>query len=266
MHNTTYSPFKDVAHSALLWQIWVRLGMQDIQRRFRRSSIGIAWIFFNLIIMILALGLVYGALFGQNLSKFIPLLTASLITWWYLTSSIVEGGNAFVASEGYIKQIGLPIYVYIFRFFVNISLTASIRLPVYVVVVLIYRAQIGWGILWVIPGLALLAMVSLLAVAIFAYLNARFRDVSHLTTSLMQVLFYITPIAWPAEVLRQRGLGFIIDFNPFYHILEVVRRPLLTSGPADPINYLVVGLVIVLMGSLAAWLIRFYHRRIVFFL
>jgi lipopolysaccharide transport system permease protein len=66
--------------------------------------------------------------------------------------------------------------------------------------------------------------------------------------------------------LRQRGLGFIIDFNPFYHILEVVRRPLLTSGPADPINYLVVGLVIVLMGSLAAWLIRFYHRRIVFFL
>ena len=266
MRNTMYNPFKDVVRSVLLWRIWVRLGIQDIQYRFRRSSVGIAWVFFNLAITILAIGLIYGTLFGQDLSKFMPLLTAGLVTWGYLTSSILDGGNAFVASEGYIKQISLPIYVYIFRFFVNISLIALIQLAVYVIVVLLYQVPVGWGILWVIPGMVLLAMVSLLAIAIFAYLNARFRDVSHLTAPVMQVLFYITPIIWPAEVLRQRGFGLIIDLNPFYHILEVVRRPLLISEPADPVDYLVVALVIVLMGGLAAWLIRFYHRRIVFFL
>jgi ABC-type polysaccharide/polyol phosphate export permease len=120
--------------------------------------------------------------------------------------------------------------------------------------------------LWAIPGMMLLAMVSLSAITVFAYLNARFRDVSHLATSLMQVLFYVTPIIWPAELLRERGIGHVIDLNPFYHILEVVRHPLLSSAHASPVNYLVVGLIVMIMGGLAAWLIWFYHRRIVFFL
>jgi hypothetical protein len=46
--------------------------------------------------------------------------------WNYLTNSIVEGGNAFVNCEGYIKQISLPIYIYVFRAFVSVALTAGI--------------------------------------------------------------------------------------------------------------------------------------------
>jgi len=56
---------------------------------------------------------------------FIPYLTSGLILWGYLTSSIVEGGNAFTNAEGYIKQISLPIYVYVFRSFVTIGLNAN---------------------------------------------------------------------------------------------------------------------------------------------
>ncbi len=266
MRNTTHNPFNDVIRAIQLWRIWVRLGIQDVRLRFRRSTIGAMWIFINLTIVVLTLGFIYGTLFKQDLSRFLPLLTAGLVTWGYLTSSIIEGGNAFVASEGYVKQIGLPIYVYILRFFVSISLTSLISLAAYLVVALIYRVQIDWGILWAIPGMVLLALISLLAITIFAYLNARFRDVSHLAASLMQVLFYVTPIIWPAELLRERGVGQVIDLNPFYHIVEVVRRPLLSSELADPINYLVVGLIIVVMGGMAAWLVWFYHRRIVFFL
>ena len=87
----------DVARSAGLWRIWVRLGIQDVRLRFRRSVIGMGWIFLNLAIMILAIGFIYGNLFGQDLGTFIPYLTVGLVTWGYLTNSIVEGGNAFVA-------------------------------------------------------------------------------------------------------------------------------------------------------------------------
>ena len=40
--------FRDVVRSARLWHIWVRLGVQDVRHKFRRSTVGPAWIFLNL--------------------------------------------------------------------------------------------------------------------------------------------------------------------------------------------------------------------------
>ena len=100
--------FRDVVRSARLWHIWVRLGVQDVRHKFRRSTVGPAWIFLNLGVLIGAIGIIYGRLLGQDLHQFIPYLTAGLIVWGYLTTSITEGAHAFVNSEGYIKPATIP--------------------------------------------------------------------------------------------------------------------------------------------------------------
>ena len=254
----------EVARSLGLWPIWMRLGVQDVRLRFRRSAIGAGWIFLNLAILILAISFIYGALLGQELDTFIPYLTVGLVTWNYLTSSIVEGGNAFIGSEGYIKQISLPLYVYVFRFFVSIGLTALISWAAYVFVAVVYGVPFRPGTLWIVPGLLLLMMASLLLIAIFAHLNARFRDAAHMAAVIMQVMFYVTPVIFPAELLRERGLGLVLDLNPLYHLLEVVRQPLLYGQAADMLNYLAALGILLVLAVGAGLLIRFYHHRIVF--
>ena len=144
--------FKDVVRSARLWHIWVRLGVQDVRHKFRRSTVGPAWIFLNLGVLIGAIGIIYGRLLGQDLHQFIPYLTAGLIVWGYLTTSITEGAHAFVNSEGYIKQIALPIYVYVFRCFVSVGLTTAISFSVFVIVAVAYQIPIGLGTLWALPA------------------------------------------------------------------------------------------------------------------
>jgi len=256
---------RDVVRSAQLWPIWTRLGIQDVRLRFRRSSIGVGWIFVNLAVLVLAIGFIYANLLGQSPREFIPYLTIGLILWGYLTNSIVEGGNAFINSEGYIKQISLPIYVYLFRAFVSIGLTAVITLCAFVLVAVLYQVPVGIGTLLAVPGLALLMATSLLLITIFAHLNTRFRDVAHMASVGMQVLFYVTPVIFPADLLRRRrSLSLVIELNPMYHLLEVVRRPLLTAGPADWRSYAVALIVILVLGIVAAAVIGFYQRRIVF--
>jgi lipopolysaccharide transport system permease protein len=254
----------EVLQSAQLWRIWLRLGVQDVRLRFRRSAIGMGWIFLNLVVMILAVGFIYGNIFGQDMQVFIPYLTLSLVTWLYITSSIIDGGNAFLNSEGYIKQIGLPIYVYVFRSFVSVGLVGLINLSVFFVVGLIYSVPFTVDSLWAVPGLLILTLASFLLIAIFAHINARFRDAAHLASMLMQVMMYVTPVIYPADLLRKRGLGIVIDANPFYHLLQVVRDPLLSGKAADSLNYYSDGLVILLLLGIALALIRIYQRRIVF--
>jgi ABC-type polysaccharide/polyol phosphate export permease len=258
--------FEEVVRAARLWPIWLRIGLQDIRMRYRRSAVGVGWIFINLAIMIIAVGIVYGNLLGQDLKEFLPFLTVGLISWGYLTSSIVEGGLAFIVSEGYIKQIGLPIYIYVFRFFVSITITMLISLPAYLVVVFIYSMRFKWGVLWALPGIVLFSMVSFLLIAIFSHLNARFRDASQIASVGLQVMFFVTPIIWPPDILRKRALNWIIDFNPFYHLIEVVRRPLTMSESAAFVNYSVV-IILVMLLSVIAWMFaKHLGQRIAFLL
>lgn len=256
---------RDVIRSATLWHIWVRLGMQDVRLKFRRSAIGAAWIFVNLAVMVLSIGFIYANLLGQDPRDFIPYLTIGMILWSYLTSTIVDGGNAFIHAEGYIKQISLPIYVYIFRSFVSISATMLITMIAFVIVALIYRLPVHPATLLALPGLLLVMTTSLLLITIFAHLNARFRDIAHMAAVGMQVLFYVTPVIFPAALLRgRRGLELVIELNPMYHLLEVVRQPLLHGAPAGWHSYAAVGLVIVVLAAIAAAVIGAFQRRIVF--
>ncbi len=256
----------DAVAAFALWRIWWRLGIQDLKLRFRRSVLGVGWILVQLVVTILAVGVVYGSLLGQDLRTFLPFLTVGLVVWGFLTAAIVEGGQALVASEGYIKQIGLPIHVYILRSFVSISISTGINFGAYWIVASVNRIPVGWGVLWVIPGLVLLALIGLFLSTIFAYVNARFRDATHLAGVGMQVMFYVTPVLWPVQMLRERRLSWIVDVNPLYHLLEAIRQPLLFSRPATSENYIVVLMVAAFLGALATVIVTSYARRVVYFL
>ena len=80
----------------------------------------------------------------------------------------------------------------------------------------------------------------------FGMLSARFRDFPQIITSLIQVVFYVTPILWqPSQLGSKRYV--LVDFNPVYYFIEIVRSPLMGHLPpagfwkvtvwvADPLN------------------------------
>ena len=79
--------------------------------------------------------------------------------------------------------------------------------------------------------------------------SARFRDIPQLIASVVQIVFFVTPIMWKPELLQDRA--YIAALNPFFHMIELVRAPLLGSIPAlqsyvavlviTLINFVVVG-------------------------
>jgi ABC-type polysaccharide/polyol phosphate export permease len=135
----------------------------------------------------------------------------------------------------------------------------------FVIVAVFYRLPVGPATLLAIPGLLLVMTTSLLLITIFAHLNARFRDVAHMATVGMQVLFYVTPVIFPASLLQhRRDLSLVIELNPLFHLLEVVRQPLLHSVAASWNSYAAVGGIILVLAATAAAVIAGFQRRIVF--
>jgi lipopolysaccharide transport system permease protein len=228
---------KDVVKAFGLWRVWVFLGIRDVRIRYRRSFFGPAWILINSIVFVAAVGGVYGLLFNQTLSEFLPKLMAGFVVWVFINSTLIDGGTAFINAEGYIKQFAYPKQVYILRSWLNhlIVFTTSFFA---LLCLLLYLDKLSLAaIFYTLPGLTMLLIAGLLHTLNSAYLTVRFRDLPHILASGLQILFYVTPVIYPASMLEDRGFAFIYEVNPFYHLINVVKTPLLQQSPAAETSY-----------------------------
>lgn len=230
--------------------LWWSLAWQDTKQRYRRSFLGPFWITVSTGVLVGAMGPLYGALLGQDVSSYLQHLAISLIIWFFISASINEAGGTFVGAEGYIKQVALPLSVHVFRLLAK-NIVMLVHNALIIVLVLIYLPPAHWGDFWLFPLGLLLVLGNLFWITLLlAVLSARFRDIPQLVTNIVQVAFFLSPIIWKADMLSQNN-RFVADFNPLYHFIEVIRAPLL-GEPIHAISWIVTSSFLVL-GSVVTF-------------
>ena len=233
----------DFSQGLASWRLWVRLGWNDIQQRYRRSMLGPFWLTASMAVMVIALGGLYSQLFNTPIHDFLPYLCVGLLLWNLMSSFLIEGGALFTGAESYIKQVRLPYSVYVYRSCWSKLIIFAHNFIIYFGILLYFQIWPGAVALLAIPGLLLLLLNSAAITLCIGLVSARFRDVPQLINSLVQIIFFVTPIMWKPELLR--GRTYIADLNPFYHLLEIVRAPLLGDLPLAR-NYIAVLLITVI--------------------
>lgn len=239
----------DLATGIWRYPLWGTIGLHDMRQRYRRSLLGPFWITISMGIMVSALGLLYGKIFGQDLREYLPFLAAGFVIWGLVSQFILEGSQAFITSEGMLRQLSAPLSIYVYRMVWSNLLIFAHNIWVFFAIALWFGTGFGWMTLLAIPGLAILLLNGIWAGLLFGLLSARFRDVPLILASVVQVMFFITPVIWRPEMLPQRAL--LLDLNPFFHMIEIVRAPLLGAYP------LWSNWAAALLVTLAGWAVTF---------
>ena len=257
-NNAVAAAWSDAIEGLALWRLWIRLGWNDILQRYRRSLLGPFWLTASTAIMIVALGILYAELFNTPIQDLMPFLCVGLLVWNLLASFLTEGGTLFTGSESYIKQIRLPYSVYVYRSGWSKVVIFAHNFIIYFALLLYFQIWPGAVALLAIPGFILLVINGALANLFIGIVSARFRDIPQLIGSVVQIVFFITPIFWKPELLK--GRDYITDFNPFFHLLEIVRAPLLGGVPSTK-SYLAVLLITLINAAITgAFFSRFRPR------
>jgi lipopolysaccharide transport system permease protein len=241
-----------------LWRLWTTLGWNDILQRYRRSLLGPFWLTASMAIMVVTLGFLYAGLFRTPIKDFLPFLCVGLLVWTFISSFLLEGGALFTGSESYIKQIKLPYSVYVLR-------SAWSKLIIFFHNLVIYFGVIIYLGIWpgvlgflAVPGLLLVAINGALLSLLIGMISARFRDIPQLIASVVQIVFFVTPIMWKPDLLQHRS--YIATLNPFFHMIELVRAPLLGGRPTLD-SYLAVLLITALnLIVVGTFFVRFRAR------
>ena len=248
----------DIVKGAALWPLWSKLGWNDILQRYRRSLLGPLWLTASMAIMITALSIVYARIFKIPLDDFMPFLCVGMLVWGLVSTILTEAGTLFTGSESYIKQIRLPYSIYVYRFIWSKIIIFAHNFVIYFGVMFYFHAWPGNILFYAIPGFLLVVFNGMLASLYLGLISARFRDIPQIIASVVQIIFFVTPIMWKPELLGDHSL--LMTLNPFYHICEIVRGPLLGQIPSSG-NYIAAGLITAVNLVLASvFFVRFRAR------
>lgn len=229
----------DLGETFRHWPLVWTLSLFDIRLRYRGSVLGPFWLTLSTAIMIAAIGFVYAGLFRQNVGQYLPFLAISLILWGFISTVTAEGATCLTQSDSMIRARRMPHSLHAARVVARNLLVLAHNLVVILVVFLVFPTRLSFSLVTLAPAMLLWLVDGFAFALLLGVIGARFRDVPPIVGSIMQIAFYLTPIMWNPAMLAHRGLSLaLIQLNPFYGLLEIMRGPLL-GLPFEPTAWII---------------------------
>lgn len=253
----------DIVGGARVAHLWGRLGWQDILRGYRRSALGPFWITISMGLLVAVLGTLYGSLLNIEAAVYIPYMALGFIIWAFISSVITDGCSAFTNASAIITQASFPLSTHVYRVVWRNLIILFHNALIFVAVAFIFSIWPSWTGLLAVPGLLLACFNGVWVALLLGLVSARYRDIPPIITSITRIAFFVTPIIWmptPALVSKR---AVMLQINPFYHSLELIRSPLLGQTPALDSWLVVVGLAFV-GGTVTFLLLRHLRWRIAY--
>jgi lipopolysaccharide transport system permease protein len=258
------------AYLGEIWRkrhFWLSLVRMDLRARYRKSVLGIGWTLVQPLMMTALLCLVFHKLFQVEIHEFAPYLLCGLACWNFLLHSTLQGCQCYYANAAYIRQYPAPLAIYPLRTTLGLMLHFLITLAVVLMLsIVLHGLPNPTALLSLVLGLLLWFLFAWSLAVIAGTANTYFRDVQHLMEVGFQVLFYATPIMYPARLLHDNHLGWLLQINPLIPFLELMRQPILYGKFPDVWSLLTSAGVAFLALSLAGLTLARIQRRLVFHL
>lgn len=261
--------FADLRQGWRQRSLWGYLGWQDIKQRYRRSVLGPLWISISMGVLATGLGILYAALFSMKIEVFLPYVATGLLIWNFISGCILEGSEVFISNEGLIKFLPAPLSLHVFRLVWRQTLFFLHNLVIWLILILLFPQPISWTLALAVPAFALLMVNGFWVAILSGIIATRFRDIPPIIASVVQLVFYMTPIVWDYNTLAKNPNPHIAEraqlaeLNPVMHFLEIVRQPML-GEPITWRHWIVAGVITVVGWAAALLVLRNYRSRVAY--
>lgn len=245
------------------WRLSGLLAWQDIKQRYRRSTLGPIWLTLSSGVQMLTMSLVSSFLFQSSIEKSMPYVCAGMLFWVLITQLINDGASMFVSATTFITQIKTPLTIFIVQAIWRNLIVAAHNSIIYIIIALIFLVKPSPSLVFFPVALVLVVFAISWMMVICAVVSARFRDVPVIVQNILSVGFWFTPLMYFPEQLGKNK--WIVEYNPFTHMIALLRDPLLGTSPVWE-NWAVV-LVIGIIGWAGTFLFfARFRARVVYWL
>jgi lipopolysaccharide transport system permease protein len=232
---TTRLPRLDLRELYRYRELFVTLVWRDIKVRYKQTSIGVAWAILQPFLLMVVMTIVFGkfAQFPSDGQPYPVFVYSGLLPWTYFAAALTLVSASIVSSRNLVTKVYFPRTI----------LPGAASLVPVVDFFLAFSVLLGlmayYGVAFhltmiVAPLFLVLALVTAVGVGLWlAALNVRYRDVPYAVPFLVQIWFWLSPVAYAqsGQELDKGWQQWILSLNPLKTVLEGFRWAVLGSSP-----------------------------------
>ena len=241
------------------------LAFSDIKAKYSRTIIGPLWLILSIGIFVVAFGIIGSKLWGLELKKFMPFFASGYVVWILISNIISDSTSVLNNSSNTIKSINTPFLIFIISSVIKNLIIFFHHLIIFFLICFFLSYEINLNLFQIVPSIILIFLIGVLFSFIWSIICSRFNDISALTTNMLQIFFFLTPIFWPTDRLSGNYFQLLVDLNPIYQVLNLVRSPLLGKS-LEIQNFVYVFLIILIFFLLSVIVGNKYRKKIIFFI
>jgi lipopolysaccharide transport system permease protein len=225
---------------------------RDFAAQYKQTVLGPIWHLIQPVFTTIVFLFVFHSVAKISTDDIHPVLfyMSGIAIWNYFSSCLNATSNTFVANAGIFGKVYFPRLVIPLSTVLSNIIKFGIQFSLLLAVMIWYGIKDGYfyfSATWLlIPVLVvMMAGMGLGLGIIISSLTTKYRDFTVLIGFIVQLLMYVTPVAYPLSFLKEKGYAWVVNFNPLTPIVEAFRFALFGKGSYEPMHLLYSGIFII---------------------
>ncbi len=243
---------------AELWshrELLVLLASREFRPRYRQTVLGVAWVVMQPLVAGVVFAFVFGRIAGlpSDGTPYIVFAYTGFVGWNFFAGGVTRASNSLVGNQPLVTKVYLPRLALPTSSILLGYIDVGVSWLLLVIMFIHFRLAPTWTILVLPLPIVLLTIVTVGIGLWAAALNARYRDFTYALPVLLQILLFVSPVAYSGTLVPEE-LRWVAALNPVYACIEGLRHALfgrssltivtLALSSASAVATLVTGLLV----------------------
>lgn len=208
--------------------LWL-LTKKEITLKYKRTFLGILWSLLNPIFLAIVLYIAFKIFLRIQMENYTFFFLSALFPWNWFSASVIMSTGTLTSNVNLIKKIRFPRHFLILATILGQLVNLLFAIPI--LVGFSYYYGEGPSINWIIsiPLLIIIQFIVTIGICLaISMINAYFRDMEYIVGIVITLLFWMTPIIFPLNIVPEEYRIYLI-INPLTYLITAWRDTFMSN-------------------------------------
>lgn len=210
------------------WRLLKTLTVHDFRSQYLGTILGFLWSIIKPLALIGVYALVFSSIVtpvnneqGESFN-FGLFIFSGMLPWLAIQESLERGSTVFIDFSHLVKHHAIPLSLLPFHIVLSATVSEFIAILAFILVKLLTTHSITYHFIFILVLIPIQVCFCFGLTLIVTTVNVFLRDISHLTTTVLFIWFFTSPIVFPLENFPPY-LQKMMWINPLTSLTEIYR-------------------------------------------
>lgn len=227
-HGLIYEARKFIGDINKYAQYMVYAAKTDLKAEVANSYLNRLWWllepFFNMLVYVI----VFGNIMGNSVENYATFVFSALLMWNFFSKTVNYSVKLVRNNKDILTKVYIPKFVILISNMILNMYKFLFSMIVLVVMLIVFRVQVGYNIIWAIPAYIVMILLGLGIGMIFLHFGVYVDDLSYAVGILLNMLMFLSGIFYNVMTTLPPPVNtLMMCINPIAMLVDTMRNALL---------------------------------------